>query len=197
MLYNIPSTTKVSIPLDVVSELAGHTKLLGIKDSENDPKRLEELLRRLGGNPNFAIFVGVGALMAHGLKLGAEGIVPSVGNLIPEVCRRLCACAESGDWTEAQRHADRMNEVAAFYQRGRSLGESLAVLKGALSIRGLCESYALPSLRALEQLELEALRQQMGRLGLLNGAGTEQVKSRPKKSTASASQTLASGGGLG
>jgi hypothetical protein len=91
-----------------------------------------------------------------------------------------------------------MNEVAALYQQGRSLGESLAVLKGALSIRGLCEPYALPPLRGLEPMEIEALRQQMGNLGLLNGAGTGAAKPGPiKDARAGAARTLASGGNLG
>jgi len=198
MLYNIPSTTNVSIPLDVVAELAGHPKLLGIKDSENSLKRLEELLKRFGGKPDFAIFVGVGVLMARGLRLGAAGVVPSTANLIPEVCSSLCSCAERADWAGVERNADRMNEVAALYQQGRSLGESLAVLKGVLSIRGLCEPYALPPLRGLEAKEIEALRQQMGKLGLLNGGGAEAPASRPQKEAkGSATRSLASGGGVG
>lgn len=167
ILYNMPSTTNVSIPLEVLDELIGHPNLAGIKDSENDLKRLEELLRRFGDQPEFAIFVGVGRLMARGLKLGAEGIVPSVGNLIPEVCRQLCACARRGDWVEAERHARRMNDVSALYQDGRTLSQSLAALKGAMSCRGLCEPHVLPPLLPLPQAELEGIRNQMSHLQLL------------------------------
>ena len=53
ILYNIPQTTRVSIPLEVISELVGHPRLVGIKDSENDAKRHEELLRRFGGTLGF------------------------------------------------------------------------------------------------------------------------------------------------
>src|SRR5262249_35473861 len=74
IIYNIPSTTEVSIPLSVVGELVAHPNLAGIKDSENNPRRLEELLLRFGKRPGFSIFVGVGALMARGLRLGANGI---------------------------------------------------------------------------------------------------------------------------
>ena len=168
ILYNMPSTTNVSIPLDVVEQLLGHPKLAGIKDSENSPKRLEELLRRFGSRAEFAIFVGVGRLMARGLKLGAEGIVPSVGNLIPEVCRQLYACAQRGDWAEAERHAKRMNDVSALYQNGRTLSQSLAALKGAMSCRGLCEPHVLPPLLPLPQAELEGIRKQMSQLQLLH-----------------------------
>ena len=168
ILYNIPSTTNVSIPLEVLDQLIGHPNLAGIKDSENNLKRLEELLRRFGDQPEFAIFVGVGRLMARGLKLGAKGIVPSVGNLIPEVCRELCACARRGDWVEAERHARRMNDVSALYQDGRNLSQSLAALKGAMSCRGLCEPHVLPPLLPLPQTELEGIRRQMSLMQLLN-----------------------------
>ncbi len=169
LLYNMPMTTKVSIPLDVIENLAGHPRLAGIKDSENNPKRLEELLRRLGGKPDFSVFVGVGALMESGLRLGADGIVPSVGNLIPDVCRNLCATARSGDWSAAQTSYSRMNAVTALYQNGRTLNESLSVLKGALHLRGLCTPHVLPPLKPLTELQLEKLRNEMERLHLLNG----------------------------
>lgn len=168
ILYNMPATTQVSIPLEVVGQLMGHPKLVGIKDSENNTRRLEELLRRFGGQPGFSIFVGVGTLMAKGLKLGAEGIVPSVGNLIPEVCHHLCACAQRGDWVEVERHAERMSAVSALYQNGRTLNQSLAALKAALHCRGLCQPHVLPPLLPLPEAELETLRTQMARLRLLN-----------------------------
>jgi dihydrodipicolinate synthase/N-acetylneuraminate lyase len=169
LLYNMPMTTKVSIPLDAVETLAEHPRLAGIKDSENNPKRLEELLRRFGGKPDFAVFVGVGALMESGLRLGADGIVPSVGNLIPDVCRDLWVTARSGDWSGARASYSRMNAVAALYQNGRTLNESLSVLKGALHLRGLCAPHVLPPLKPLTALQLEKLRSEMERLQLLNG----------------------------
>ncbi len=168
ILYNIPSTTNVSIPLEVLDQLIGHPNLAGIKDSQDNLKRLEGLLHRFGDRPEFAIFVGVGRLMAQGLKLGAAGIVPSVGNLIPGVCRELCACARRGDWAEAQGYAKRMTDVSALYQNGRTLSQSLAALKGAMSCLGLCEPNVLPPLLPLPPAELEGIRREMSRLQLLN-----------------------------
>jgi 4-hydroxy-tetrahydrodipicolinate synthase len=168
ILYNMPSTTNVSIPLDVVGNLLGHPRLAGIKDSENSPKRLDELLERFGGQEHFSIFVGVGALMARGLKSGAEGIVPSVGNLIPDVCHSLCAAAEEGNWSQAEPHAARMNAVAELYQKGRTLGESLAALKAALACRGLCSAHVLPPLKTVSESEQERIRGKMMGLGLIS-----------------------------
>lgn len=169
LLYNMPMTTKVSIPLDAVEQLLGHPRLAGIKDSENNPARLEELLRRFGGKTDFSIFVGVGALMEQGLKLGADGIVPSVGNLIPEICHQLCEAACEFDWAKAESLSARMNAVASLYQKGRNLNESLSALKAAMHCRGLCELYVHPPLRKVSAAELEKIRVNMRELHLLNG----------------------------
>jgi len=97
------------------------------------------------------------------------GIVPSVGNLIPGVCQELCRSASRGDWAEAAQLFSRMNAVASLYQQGRTLNESLAVLKAAVHCRGLCAPHVLPPLRPLSEPQLEKIRQQMTELHLLNG----------------------------
>ena len=169
MLYNMPATTGVSLPLDAVEKLLGHPKLAGVKDSENNPQRHEELLKRFGGKKDFSVFIGVGALMEKGLKMGADGIVPSVGNLIPEVCHQLGIAAKNADWNAADIVSARMNAVAALYQKGRNLNESLAALKAAMHCRGLCAPQVLPPLRRVSESELEKIRHQMTELHLLNG----------------------------
>jgi len=166
IIYNIPSTTRVSIPLEVVAQLVGHPRLVGMKDSENDPRRLQELIQRFGDTPNFDISIGVGAFMAEGLKRGAEGIVPSVGNLIPEVCQQLFEATARGDQAQAERQAERMKAVAAIYQRNRTLGQSLAALKGAMSHLGLCDPHVLPPLLPQSKAELESLKAELAELGL-------------------------------
>jgi hypothetical protein len=62
-----------------------------------------------------------------------------------------------------------MNTVAALYQKGRTLNESLSALKAAVSCRGLCAPYVLPPLRPVSDTELITLRGQMSQLQLLNG----------------------------
>jgi 4-hydroxy-tetrahydrodipicolinate synthase len=168
LLYNMPATTGLSIPLDTIERLLGHPKLAGIKDSENNPKRLDELMRRFGGKKDFAVFVGVGSLMERGLQLGADGIVPSVGNLIPEVCQQMCAAAKSADWPKTETLYSRMTAVSALYQKGRNLNESLAALKAAMHCRGVCAPQVLPPLRNVSAAELEKIRGQMRELQLLS-----------------------------
>lgn len=167
VIYNIPITTRVSIPLDVIAALIDHPRLAGIKDSENDPARHEELLERFGGREDFSIFIGVGALMAQGLKQGADGIVPSSGNLIPKECQQQVEAARRQDWTEMDASAARQSQVAAVYQKAGTLAQSLAALKGLLHHRGVCEPHVFPPLLPLSAAELELLRGDMAAADLI------------------------------
>ena len=44
MLYNVPGTTQLSIPLEVVEKLSHHPNIIGLKDSERDVNRLQTLM---------------------------------------------------------------------------------------------------------------------------------------------------------
>jgi 4-hydroxy-tetrahydrodipicolinate synthase len=101
------------------------------------------------------------------LLLGADGIVPSAGNLVPDFCCELFASAAAGRRSNAEQLQKRMMEAAMLYQRGRTLGQSLAALKAAMSLKDLCGPAVLSPLRTLEAQERESIRREMVRLGLL------------------------------
>jgi dihydrodipicolinate synthase/N-acetylneuraminate lyase len=100
--------------------------------------------------------------------MGAQGIVPSVGNLIPDVCQRLCQAAQGGDWAETERQAERMKAISAIYQSGRTLGQSLARLKAALYCLGICSPDVLPPLIPTSRSEVAKVRTRMTEVGLLS-----------------------------
>lgn len=167
IIYNMPLTTRVSLPIDVCRETARRPRVVGIKDSENDAHRLGQLLQAVKGESAFSVFVGTGPLMASGLLQGADGIVPSVGNLVPTVVRELYDCATNGHPQRVETLQRRMMELSAIYQKGRTLGQSIAALKAAMSWLGLCEPAVFPPLRAVSRSDRLALREELVRHGVL------------------------------
>jgi 4-hydroxy-tetrahydrodipicolinate synthase len=59
IIYNMPQTTRLSIPPDVIDRLSATANIVGLKDSEGTPGRLEVIAERFSGRANFAIFMGV------------------------------------------------------------------------------------------------------------------------------------------
>jgi 4-hydroxy-tetrahydrodipicolinate synthase len=146
MLYNISSTTHMAIPIPVVEVLSKHPKVVGLKDSDADSNRLEELVRRLGGRPDFALLCGVTAWSVRALGLGMNGCVPSTANLTPEICQQLYESSCQGDLAAAEERQRELDELAAFLRSGQSLAQSIGALKAAMSELGLCGPHVLPPL---------------------------------------------------
>jgi 2-dehydro-3-deoxy-D-pentonate aldolase len=156
-LYNMPATTGMSIPLDVVEALADVENVIGMKDSEGTPSRAEEVAKRFAGRDGFALFMGSAVLSVTALRLGFDGLVPSSGNLFPTLWPDLFNAARSGDDARAaqlQAYGDKLAEV---FQKGRTLGQSLGALKAALASRGLISPEMLPPLSALPAADQAAV----------------------------------------
>jgi dihydrodipicolinate synthase/N-acetylneuraminate lyase len=159
IIYNMPKTTHISIPLEVVERLSVNPKIIGLKDSENDIARLEHALTLFRDREDFVFFVGAAVLSSRALRLGGDGFIPSSGNLVPHLCHRLYQNALAEDWEKVEKFQQQIDQVAAVYQQKRSLGQSLAALKSLMSGEGLCEPTVLPPLRTLSMTEQSQLQQ--------------------------------------
>ena len=151
MLYNITITTHMSIPLDVIEKLSHHPNIVGLKDSENNIQRMEEALTLFSDREDFAYFCGCAANSAKALSLGADGIVPSVGNYLPKIYNDLFEAGISGNTEIADDLQAKTIEIGKINTDNLTLGESLAGLKVIMKMYGLCETYMLPPLTELEE----------------------------------------------
>lgn len=157
MLYNIPATTGLSLPLRLVDELSRHENVVGVKDSERGDERLREALALWRDREDFTFHLGWAAKSAFGLLNGLDGIVPSSGNLVPGLYRRMVERAGAGDAAEAGRLQALTDDISACYQEGRSLSRSIPVLKAMLSAFGLCGPAVAPPMMAVAGGELAAI----------------------------------------
>ena len=157
MLYNIAATTHMSIPVDVVERLSRHQNIVGLKDSERDMERMEQCIAIAKNREDFTYFCGWAAQSARSLELGGNGIVPSTGNFVPGMFRKLYDAAITGDMETAYRLQEETNEIAKIYQAGRTLGQSLTALKVMMQTRGLCTPDMLMPLTRLTKEEEEEI----------------------------------------
>lgn len=144
-LYNIPSTTHMSIPLALVDELSQHPNIIGMKDSERGDDRLRDALARK--RYGFCHLLGWAARSAEALELGSDGLVPGTANLSPRLYRELYDAAREGRTEEAARLQKVSDALGETYQKGRSLGQSLAALKAILAGAGICGPRMMAPLR--------------------------------------------------
>jgi dihydrodipicolinate synthase/N-acetylneuraminate lyase len=166
-LYNIPQTTRLSLPLEVIDRLSRHPRIAGIKDSEPDTARQEQLCRMFAGRDDFSVFCGTVPFTSKALRAGADGFVPSGGNLAPRACRDLMDQLVSGNIAAGDAAQQRMDAINAVFQKGRTITQGMAALKGTLELAGLCTRNVLVPNLPLADAELEAMRTPLRELGVL------------------------------
>lgn len=166
LVYNIPQTTGMSLPLDVIERLAPLSRIVGLKDSERCMERAEETARRLGGRPDFTLFMGSAVLSLRARRLGFQGLVPSSGNFAPELWRQFMDATVEGNWSIAENLQEILDKLGMVFQGGRSLGQSIAALKAGLHQQEICEPHMLPPLNALSPEEAALIHEQLNELGI-------------------------------
>ena len=138
MLYDIPEIVHMSIDPGVIEHLRVFPNIVGIKDSSSDRARLEALLESYCGDSGFCVLVGSSALAAYGMENGADGFVPSAGNLNPALCARLYAAAQTGDTMLMNNLQADLDALQAEFAVDGYPGRGVARLKQRMAQRGLC-----------------------------------------------------------
>jgi 4-hydroxy-tetrahydrodipicolinate synthase len=158
VIYNIPATTHMSIPLVLIDELSHHPGIIATKDSERNEERLKQSLALWKDRKDFSHFLGWATKSAEALIGGSNGLVPSTGNLVPEIYATMLKAVEEGDYAKAYEMQQWSDAYGNLYQSGRTLGESLWALKVLMKEKGLCEAIVTPPLQSQTNEEENKLK---------------------------------------
>ncbi|MDP4208614.1 MAG: dihydrodipicolinate synthase family protein [Bacteroidota bacterium] len=164
ILYNIPVTTKQSIPVDVIEKLSYHPNIVGIKDSERGIERLDQSLALWKDRKDFVHLMGAAVQSAYALLNGSDGIVPSTGNITPKLYNDLYEAALRGDSQKAEELQELTNKISEVYQKNKILSQSIPALKVMMSVYGICDPYVMPPMYRLGDQEEERIKKETKQL---------------------------------
>jgi 4-hydroxy-tetrahydrodipicolinate synthase len=112
VLYNVPGRTGCDLLPETVAELAGHPRIIGIKEARNDAERMQALLPLRGDA--FVVLSGDDPTAARAMLAGADGVISVASNVVPRAFRRLCDLARARKRDEAERLDARLHAVYEF-----------------------------------------------------------------------------------
>jgi 4-hydroxy-tetrahydrodipicolinate synthase len=113
VLYNVPGRTGCDLLPDTAAALAGHERILGIKEARSEPERMAALLPLRGDG--FAVLGGDDPTAMRAMLAGADGVVSVASNVLPRAMRRLCDLARGARDADAAGVLDaRLQPVFAF-----------------------------------------------------------------------------------
>lgn len=182
VLYDIPSLTKSSIPLDVLDSLSRDPRIVGYKDTRNDAESLWATVRHFEGREDFDLMVGMETWLPEAVLSAVtggpqiEGLVPKTemrgvaggvcgsANVCPGLVVSVYDAARAGDLGTLGPLRRKLDELIRIYRIGPGWG-FVAPVKAACECLGLCERHVLPPLQPLDADDVEKVRTILERVG--------------------------------
>src|SRR5919201_988176 len=108
LIYNIPKYTHLPLAAALLQQLAGHQRIVGVKDSSGDLKNLAAYREAV---PSWTVLAGSASLLYAALELGCQGGVVGVSCFAPRLCASLVAAFQHGDRATAGRIQERIGPL--------------------------------------------------------------------------------------
>jgi len=171
LVYQFPMIVKVSITLDTYVRLMAIPGVYGIKDSQADVtefRRMIEVLRC--GDQDARLFLGSDTLTDVAVLLGAQGTVPSLGNIAAPWLVEAYEAAVAGDWKRSAAAQAKANALKRIYTYGAKISPLRGVFAGikcALTLLGFEVGPTAPPMLPYDQEETHAVETILHNEGLL------------------------------
>ncbi|GAB4047855.1 4-hydroxy-tetrahydrodipicolinate synthase [Catellatospora paridis] len=150
LLYDIPHRTGVAISTDTMVTLAGHPRIVGVKDAKGDLAAASWVKRRA----EFAYYSGDDAATLPLLAIGGVGVVGTSTHFTGVGTKDMIEAYERGDVAEARR----LHEALLPLYTGIFRTQGTILVKAGLNARGLPAGPVRPPLVDATEAELAQLR---------------------------------------
>jgi 4-hydroxy-2-oxoglutarate aldolase len=150
LLYNAPGFCGVTLSAELVSRLARHQNIVGLKDSAESG--IEKYLQHRG--PNFMVVAGSANFFFPAMMGGAPGGTVSLANSFPELALELYRHGQRRDEVNGPKLQERVTRV----NKAISGVYGVAGVKAAMNLAGFRGGIPRRPLLPLEPGQLEQLR---------------------------------------
>jgi 4-hydroxy-tetrahydrodipicolinate synthase len=166
ILYDIPGRTGRRIDRPTVVELAGHPRIVAVKDAVGDASETAKLRSELdlSGRHDFEIYSGDDPLLLPHLAAGVVGIISVCSHLVGGRIKQIFAAWNDGKVEEAQRA---YSELLPFMTAIMGITTSPIPVKAALNMTGVGVGDPRLPLLPPTTSESEAIRNVLEAAGLL------------------------------
>jgi 4-hydroxy-tetrahydrodipicolinate synthase len=106
VVYNVPSRTVADISVDTLAKIAGHPKIVAVKDATGNLGRVSA--QRLACGEDFIQLSGNDETALAFNAMGGVGCVSVTANVAPKLCSDFQTAIREGRWKDALEFQDRL-----------------------------------------------------------------------------------------
>ncbi|MGC9112897.1 dihydrodipicolinate synthase family protein [Acidilobus sp.] len=138
IIYNNPLNTGVVVPVSIYVRLAKEfSNVSAAKVTFADFSYLVELIREVKAvRKDFSVLTGLDHMLLPTLFAGGDGVVPGLGNIMPEPYVSLVRAFESRDWGLTEKFNSVILQLSRLYWMSGQGVESPAAIKAVLEAMG-------------------------------------------------------------
>jgi len=162
LLYNIPGRTGVALAPATIARLAGHERIVGVKEATGSLDVASEIYAATDPD-SFSIVSGDDSLTLPLMAVGGRGVISVVANLLPERVRAMVSAAAGGDFAAAR---EIHYELFPLFKACLSLATNPITIKTALAHCGRDTGEMRLPLCAMEAAAARELEAILGRMDL-------------------------------
>ncbi len=153
VIYSVPLAG--SLGVDLIIRLAQLENVKGLKFTGKDHDQMSYLKSTLG--EDFIIYSGCDEMALSGLAVGADGIIGSFYNVMPELFRKIFDAVKAGDLKSARR----LQQIGTDIILECIKYDYLALMRNMIAWQGVDAGYSRRPFRNYEDSELDDLKQKL------------------------------------
>lgn len=142
-IYNIPSTVKTVVEPQVIAKLAKDGIAVGVKDSSGSGEAFAQMKVMCDqSETEFYKFVGSLFRITSSRGIGADGVIPGIANLAPEIVSKAWTAGEEGKSEVARKYNEKIftaNKITKLATGGGMNASSFSGMKTALKRIGVID----------------------------------------------------------
>ncbi|MEN8113054.1 MAG: dihydrodipicolinate synthase family protein [Actinomycetota bacterium] len=129
-LYTVPAVTGYEISVDATAALAGHSGIVGMKDSGGDVDRVAPILKEAGDG--FTLYVGASRAVHAAAEQGAQGAITASANYVPDLVADARGDHDAQERLTAITHDVERHGIAGTYAAAELFGLSPGSMRAPL-----------------------------------------------------------------
>ncbi|MEQ9009049.1 MAG: 4-hydroxy-tetrahydrodipicolinate synthase, partial [Ekhidna sp.] len=140
ILYNVPSRTASNVEAATTVELAKHPNIIAMKEASGDLDQCKEIA--MSRPEGFMLLSGDDSLAYDIIKMGGEGVISVIGNIMPSEFTNMVNATIAGDYEKAER----LNQELEIVYEMLSEEGNPSSLKAGLEALDICKRTVKPPL---------------------------------------------------